>query len=1240
MPKWFGSRSGSGVDAAVPREWRTALEQLLAPLDDQGSGPGRSPAGKHLARSARDYVLTGEPVSVLQAVQGTANHQLVFHLWASHRFDDRAAVARTLCARMGAVPPEVGVRLGRVIEASSAHGHGLGQPAHLRWAEAMLVSFLHAITSGDRSREARIPLGIGLLEAMLASTGRSGAELVAAAFRSTGAPSYYGHGQFRRALRSLEGYAEAVAHHADAIRPAFAQPKVDDRLVVLEMLAGLPTSAVQPFAAELAEYATGTSSQVRAASYGPLQACGPAAVAPLQEIARQGRPAARLEALVLLRAMTDPALQEWALETAGEDRAASVRALVEQWTAPGDEAEAEQPVLRVVEVPDITWPTEASARTVAALEGMVADTNQLLEGYNTARRRSAEQWRAKYGSAPSGFAPTPLVGRGIVDDVVAALRAGRPPQVRASQWGDESYYLARALPGRQLELGLDPAGLTVLLARLGLLKTSGHRESMHPAAVAAYDLLHETTGRPTALEIATMLDLAGIDGSVRVLDALLVDGMGRLGAGWPDEDIAPFALLHLDTIVGHLDPNRESVWYVEPDGVFRVLATLPSMPRTVVDALFAIALGTRKTQRRGAQDALAGVPGVEARIMTALSDGKGEVRALAAQWLGRLRHAPAVPALEAAVAKEKQDVAMGAMLDALQALGQPVEKYLDRDALAAQAATAVAKGLPKDLEWFPWAGLPTVRWADGDVVPLTTLQWFLAQAVRGRTAEPNAVLRKYAAMLDPRDREELGQFVLEAWIGQDLAPIDAEDARTQAETAARQHHNAIRQWPDHYRDDPLRNATLDQIVAAFLPNFLKQPAGSASASKGVLAVAAACAGERAAGVVQRYLKEWYGMRAAQGRALIVMLAWIEHPSATQLMLSVGSRFRTKGFQDEATKQAELLAERKGWTVGELADRTIPTAGFDEAGELELSYGERRFTARLLPDLDVELRSPEGKVVKALPAPRQSDDEDAAKQAKKSLATAKKELKAVTTLQAERLYEALCTGRGWAYEDWDRYLRRHPVMRHLTQRLAWAAVVGDDVRVFRPLDDGTLTDVEDEQVTVPAGARVVVAHDSVVDADQVAAWQEHFSDYEVSPLFQQFGKGTHALAEGQERATEVTDFRGHLVESFALRGRAGKLGYTRGETMDAGWFYSYDKRFPTLGITAQVEFSGNGLPETNRTVALKGLSFQRHGSRGGSNAMRLSEVPAILLSEAWNDVRLMAADGPGFDPDWEKTVENW
>ena len=84
-------------------------------------------------------------------------------------------------------------------------------------------------------------------------------------------------------------------------------------------------------------------------------------------------------------------------------------------------------------------------------------------------------------------------------------------------------------------------------------------------------------------------------------------------------------------------------------------------------------------------------------------------------------------------------------------------------------------------------------------------------------------------------------------------------------------------------------------------------------------------------IVHRYVKQWYGHRAAQCKALLQVLAWIDHPSATQVVLSVANRFRTKGIQEEALRLCQLLAERKGWTMDELADRTIPTAGLDETG---------------------------------------------------------------------------------------------------------------------------------------------------------------------------------------------------------------------------------------------------------------------------------------------------------------------
>ena len=107
----------------------------------------------------------------------------------------------------------------------------------------------------------------------------------------------------------------------------------------------------------------------------------------------------------------------------------------------------------------------------------------------------------------------------------------------------------------------------------------------------------------------------------------------------------------------------------------------------------------------------------------------------------------------------------------------------------------------------------------------------------------------------------------------------------------------------------------------------------------------------------------------------------------------------------------------------------------------------------------------------------------------------------------------------------------------------------------------------------------------------------------------------------------------MIDAFKLRAAAGKLGYMRGATGDGGWFYDYTKRFASIGLEAVVSFSGNALPEENRKVALLDLNFQR--ARG---PVPLGEVPAVILSECLNDMRTVAAEGSGFDSDWQSKVE--
>jgi hypothetical protein len=194
--------------------------------------------------------------------------------------------------------------------------------------------------------------------------------------------------------------------------------------------------------------------------------------------------------------------------------------------------------------------------------------------------------------------------------------------------------------------------------------------------------------------------------------------------------------------------------------------------------------------------------------------------------------------------------------------------------------------------------------------------------------------------------------------------------------------------------------------------------------------------------------------------------------------------------------------------------------------------------------------------------------------------------------------------------------------------------------FRLLDDGTLSDVDDNEVALPADGVVRLAHDTNLTKQEVEAWLAHFADYEVQPLFQQLGRGVHTVPEELRREQLLEDFKGHTLDAFALRGKALKLGWTRGPAEDGGWFHAYLKRFPSLGLVAELGFTGNGLPEENRTVGLLSLGFLREVPDQPVHVQQrvpLADVPAVLVSETWHDAWSIAAEGRGFDPSWERST---
>jgi uncharacterized protein DUF4132 len=1135
------------------------------------------------------YVATGESVAVLAELAALDRSYTGFYL--NVELEPGCGAIFTLT---GELPAEVMLRYAKCLAATLKRLPGAAAPgeAYPEWLEVFLErAALRAAGYPDGPLPDDATLTAGHVERMLAADGRPPGTLVGLAFNTEFADPRRNHKI--EPIAKLPGFGEMAARHRDAAAPAFRSKDYLQRAQALGLLKRVPAEALPAFAGDIVALATDSSKFVRDLSRPLVVAAGERLRAPLQEVAARGKAAQRAIAEQLLAE-----LGTQGGHTSHADAGAGA----------ATEPHAPPPELPAIEDPPL--PDRLRPAFDAAVAAINADVSRSLAS----------------GYAPKGLAPLSAAEA----QAAWAFIAGESAECPQAGCGLIPLGGTRdALLGLLRNDGVLPVHILRTLRAFGELPPSGGIGAFRYLFSDALREHYAAHRRPSLLELEAMMAPLGF-----APENLALTWLRSFADTWADDDVWPFFARHPEYLRDWPDPRAST----PIAGSLRAIETFPEPPAPLLPTLFEMALGSGKAERAMAQRALAKLPGRQARIIAALADGKADTRAAAADWLGRLRHAAAIPALEAALGKEGNDVVMGAMMAALESLGVNLDKFLDRDALPAQAKKALAKGVPAGLANFPMETLPTVRWA-GDERPVApeVLQWFVVQAFKLKSPEPQALLQRYCAMFVPADRERFGQFALEWFLAEDLKTIPRAEAEARARQRAGNYHRLIQARPADWKDSPMTGLTEDAIYEYLLRSQLRELAGSAIEAKGVLAIATACCGRDAVAPTMRYLKAHYGTRIAQGKALVAMLAGIEHPAATQLMLSIANRFRTKALQDEAMRYAGALAEKRGWTLTELADRTMPTAGFDEDGVLELSYGERAFTARLGPAFTVELYNAEGKPLKSLPAPRQDEDTALAKEAKKVFAAAKDEIKAIVQAQTDRLYEALCTQRDWSFEDWGLYLNRHPVVRRLAQGLVWVQMRGGKVeRTFRPLDDGTLTDVGENPVTLEPNARVALAHDTHLDPATVAAWQKHLADYQVSAPFQQLGKGVYELPAGERGAGHVAEFTGHIVEAFALRTRAAALGYVRGPSRDGAWFEDYRKRFPTLGLQAIVRFTGNAVPEQDRPVALLSLAFAplAEGSWQGG----LADVPAVLLSECYNDIRLMAAEGSGYDPDWEKKTQ--
>lgn len=841
---------------------------------------------------------------------------------------------------------------------------------------------------------------------------------------------------------------------------------------------------------------------------------------------------------------------------------------------------------------------------------------------------------------------TPIVDTDNAEPIKADLRRALAAQIARGEASDQSWGKKNAAKARSISE-----------ADLDQFVRVANGQGGKPKLLGTYNLWWLADSAPT-LSLVQILRLGRIerphsmtyvvrmradaDTDLRVIaDAAERAGVGELelpslvtsGTIGP-EAAWPYLAEHGEVLERWLTDSADKV-----TTALEVLRCFPRLPQPVLPKVAAVALSDSKTNRPLAQAALLGHPAALALAEQGLGSGKGEIRVAAADWLGQQGDPAGVPALRGALKKETREVVRAALLTALEALGDDISGDLAPTVLLAEATKGLKAKPPTSMSWLNLELVPAARWADGSPVDPSITRWWHVLAVKLKDPDGSGLLDRYLSLLHPDDAAELGRNALRSWIAQDTRRPAEEESRAHAATVGPQRWQHNQDWLQRTRANPkvtpdwLRQVEeeaarpVDALVAESFREHQGIYVGSATADKGLLALTTRVPGIELANAVQGYIRN-HGGRRAQVEYLVHALYANGDPAAIQVLLSISRRFKQVTVQAKAFELVEKLAEARGWTPDELADRTIPTAGFSEDRLLHLSFGPREFLGRVNAKAGIDLSDEQGKAIKALPSPRAGDDDESVAAAKKQLTTSRKELKAVLALQTARLYEAMCAERSWAVTDWQDFLLGHPLIAPLIARLLWVETPTDGAaRVFRPTEDGELIDLDDSPIVLAADARVSLAHRVRLSESDTAAWRAHLTDYDVTVLFDQLSA---TVPPTPADATEFSDLKGHLTDTFSFRGVAGKRGYTRGGAEDGGWFSEYTKASSSVGLTAVLTFTGSYLPEENIPCATESLSFRRKGSR----AVSLADVPQVLLAECYADYAALAALGP-FDPDYEK-----
>ncbi len=248
--------------------------------------------------------------------------------------------------------------------------------------------------------------------------------------------------------------------------------------------------------------------------------------------------------------------------------------------------------------------------------------------------------------------------------------------------------------------------------------------------------------------------------------------------------------------------------------------------------------------------------------------------------------------------------------------------------------------------------------------------------------------------------------------------------------------------------------------------------------------------------------------------------------------------------------------------------------------------------------------------------------------------------------------ALSTERLWTVSAWQELFVRNPIMHQFAIGLIWGIYEEHKlVRSFRYMEDGSFNTEDEEEYTLPeslpAQGQIGLVHPIELTKESLETWKQQLEDYEITQPIEQLNRAVYYLTQEEQEGKSLERFGGMIINDLSLGGKLTTMGWYRGSVQDGGGFDTYYREDATLGLGAELHFSGSFVGSGSmggEEITVYDVRFYKAGTieRGsycydeakGEKQLPLKDIPQRYFSEIVWQLTKATASSKERDEDWK------